>query len=87
MRDVEAEAGDAAIEPEAHDVVELAPDVLVPPVEVDLLRQEGVQVHLAGLGRELPCAAVSERRAPVVRRRAVRPRISPDVAVAMPRVA
>ena len=47
VRDVDAEAGDIALEPEAEDVVERGADVLVPPVEVRLLGQEVVQVVLA----------------------------------------
>ena len=87
MRDVEPEAGDAAVEPEAHNVVESVADGAMPPVEVDLLLQEAVQAHLPGLRRQQPCGLLAERRAPVVRRRAVPTRIGPDVPVAMLRVA
>ena len=44
MRDVDPEAGDAAIEPVAEDAVELGPQVGVPPVEVGLLDRELMQV-------------------------------------------
>ena len=48
VRDVDAEPGDAAVEPEPQDPVELVADLLVPPVEVGLLGQEVLQVVLAG---------------------------------------
>src|SRR5438105_3492051 len=82
VRDVEAEAGNAALEPEAEDVVELLPDLLVPPVQVDLLGEEAVEVHLARRRVERPRGAAAERRAPVVRRGPVGLRIAPDVPVA-----
>ncbi len=46
--DVDAEAGNAAVQPEAQDVVELLADLRVGPVEVGLLDVEQVQVPLAG---------------------------------------
>ena len=51
VADVDAEAGGAAVEPEALDPVELLDEVRVPPVEVRLLGDEVVQVPLAGRRR------------------------------------
>ena len=86
MRDVEAEPGDAPVEPEAHDVVDRLPDLLVPPVEVDLLGQEAVEVHLARRGVERPRGRSAERASPVVRRRPIRLRVPPDVPVPARRI-
>ena len=57
VRDVDTEAGDAAVEPEAEDAVELGADVRVPPVEVGLLGRELVQVVAlaASRRRSKPC--------------------------------
>ena len=46
VRDVDAEAAHAAVEPEAKDLVELVAHRAVPPVEVGLLGRELVQVVL-----------------------------------------
>ena len=51
---VDAEAVDAAVEPEPQDVVELVAHVLVPPVQVGLLDQVVVHVVLAGALVERP---------------------------------
>ena len=75
-----------AVAPEAHDLVELAAHVLVPPVEVRLLGQVVVQVVLAGGVVERPGRA-AEAAHPVVRRRPVRPRVGPHVPVAVADVA
>src|SRR6478672_13428999 len=85
MRDVDTKAGDSTLEPEPEDLVELGTNFLVPPVEIRLLREEVVEVVLTALVVQRPGAA-SERRLPVVRRRAVRLRIAPDVPVALRRV-
>ena len=45
--DIDAEAVDATVEPEAEDVVELGPDLFVLPVEIGLRRVEQVEVPLA----------------------------------------
>ena len=66
MRHVDAEAVDAAIEPEPQDVAELGPDLLVRPVEVGLRGVEQVQVPLAV--RHARPGRASEDRLPVVRR-------------------
>ena len=70
-RGVDAHACGAAVEPEAQDVLVLALDVRVVPVEVGLLGREEVQVPLAGrpvgVLRARPGAA-AEDRLPVVRR-------------------
>ena len=68
VRDVDPEAGDAAVEPEAEDPVELVANLVAPPVQVGLLRQEVVEVVLAAALVERPCGAVEDRD-PVVRRR------------------
>src|SRR6185436_17279452 len=78
LADVDAEAVDAAVEPETQDAVELVADVLAPPVEVGLVAGEVAQVVLAAAGLELPRGA-PEHRHPVVGRRAVGARVGPDV--------
>src|SRR5207253_8571012 len=80
---VDAEPIDAAVEPEAHDVVDLLSDRVVAPVKVGLLGEEVVQVVLAALlvprpGRPDP----TEHRAPVVRWTPA-PAVGPDVVVAL----
>ena len=82
MRDVDAEAVDAALEPEAHDLVERLAHLVVPPVEIRLLGQEVVQVVLTALLVERPRRA-PEDRLPVVRRRPVGLRVAPYVPVAL----
>jgi hypothetical protein len=86
VRDVDAKARDPAVEPEAQDVVERCADLLVPPVQVGLLGQEVVQVHLPGGLVELPGRA-AEHAAPVVRRLAAGAWVAPDVPVAPRRLA
>ena len=63
--DVHAEAVDAAVEPEAHGVVDGVADLGIAPVEVGLLREEGVAVVLAGGGVAGPGGA-AEVATPVV---------------------
>ena len=82
VADVDPEAGDPALEPEAQDLVELLAHLVVPPVEVRLGRQEVVQVVLAGGLVERPRRAV-ERRLPVVGRRPVGLGVGPHVEVAI----
>ena len=67
VRDVDAEAAHAAVEPEAEDVVELITDGGVPPVEVGLLGRELVQVVLPPRAVVLPGGVAGEDRPPVVR--------------------
>jgi hypothetical protein len=67
VRDVDAEAGDAAVEPVAEDAVELVADILVPPVEVRLGGREVVQIVGAAFLVPRPRGAAAERGAPVVR--------------------
>ncbi|CAM5622122.1 hypothetical protein SVIOM74S_01662 [Streptomyces violarus] len=70
-RDVDAEAVDAPVQPEAEDPVELCGDLRVAPVPVGLLGREHVQVPLAGpsvrLGHPAPGGA-AEHGVPVVGR-------------------
>jgi hypothetical protein len=87
VRDVDPEAGDATVEPEVEDVLELRADRVVPPVEVRLLAMEEVQVVLAASLIALPRRAAAEDAHPVVRRPAAGARVGPDVPVAMGRVA
>src|SRR2546423_14638964 len=81
VRDVDAEAGDAAVEPEAQDVVERRADVVVPPVQIGLPRQDVVQLVLARslVGRPRPPA--TERAPPAVRGTPAPPRLAPDAPV------
>src|SRR5256885_8969654 len=82
MGDVDAEASDAAVEPEAVDLVESVANGGIPPVEVRLLREEVVQVELAGMRVKGPRRAAKGAQ-PVIRRAAIRPGIGPDVPIAM----
>ena len=68
--DVDAEAVDAAVEPEAQHLLEVPLHGLVVPVEVGLLGSEDVQVVLAAAWVELPRRAPEGGR-PRVRRAAV----------------
>ena len=81
---VHAEAVDALVEPEAHDVVHLGPQRRVLPVQVRLLAAEHVQVVLAGGLVPLPDRAV-EGRFPVGGRRTIGLGVTPEV-VAVVRV-
>src|SRR5205807_8401011 len=67
VHDIDAEAVDAAIEPEAGRVVHGGDHVRVAPVEVGLLGQEQVQVPLAG-GVVPGPGVTAEGGLPVVRR-------------------
>jgi hypothetical protein len=53
VRDVDAEAVDAPVEPEPHDVLELRVDLGVPPVQVGLLGSEQVEAPLPVRDRRL----------------------------------
>lgn len=78
VRRVHPEAVDATVGPEPQDVQELLADLLVGPVQVWLLRGEGMQVPLA-IGNPGPGAA-AEQRAPVGRRLGtIRPRAVAEV--------
>ena len=76
---VDAEAVDAAVEPEAQHVEHRLAHGRVAPVEVGLLAQVGVRVVLARAGVEGPGRA-AEHAQPVVGRAAVR---APEVPVAL----
>ncbi len=80
--DVDPEAVDAPVEPEVQDAMHRRRYFGIVPVEVGLLWRERVQVVLPGaLVRRPGGSDRGEGRAPVVRRAAVRRRISPDVPV------
>ena len=79
--DVDAPAGDALVQPEPHDVVDLAANLWRLPIEIRLLGGKDVQVVLAGGLVERPRRS-AEERAPVGRRAAV-PRRPPHVVVAV----
>ena len=86
VADVDAQAGDPPLEPEAQHLVERRADIVVPPVEVRLGRQELVEVVLARRLVQRPGGA-AEVGDPVVRRAAVVGRVGPHVEVAIARVA
>ena len=70
MRDVDPKAVDAAVEPEAEDLVEAVLHGLVMPVEIGLLGREEVEVVVARLlverpGRAAECGRPGVRRAAV----------------------
>ena len=79
---VEAEAGDAAIQPEAHHVVHRFADFGIAPVEVGLLGIKMVVIELAGPRVEFP-GGVAEPGLPVVGRLAGAFAVAPDVPVAL----
>ena len=80
VADIDAEAGHAAVPPEPHDVLEGAPHVVAPPVEVGLLGLEVVEEVLAAGLVHLPGRA-AEDADPVVGRAAVGLGVGPDVPV------
>ena len=61
--DVDPEAGDAAVEPEAEDALELRSHARVPPVEVGLLGREVVQVVAPALRVDRPRRFLRRTRA------------------------
>jgi hypothetical protein len=79
---VEAQAVDAAVEPEAHVVERGLLHVAVVEIEVGLRGQEVVQVVLLPARVPLPRRAAEDRE-PVVRRRAVGARVGPHVPVGL----
>ena len=86
MADVDPEARDPAVEPEAQDALELLAHLRVPPVQVGLTGGEVVQVVAAPLLVERPGGAAAEDRPPVVRHLVcpdveVRPIAEPGMAV------
>src|SRR5206468_3812204 len=77
MAHVDPEPRDAAVEPEAEDVVECVAHSVVEPVEVRLLHMEGVEVPTAVA--LCPCR-------PAEHARAVAGIVRPDVPIALRRV-
>jgi hypothetical protein len=79
-QDVNPESIDTAIEPEADHVVHRFAHFTVPPVQVRLRFQEGVEIVLPGALVPFPRAAAEDGK-PVVRRAAIGFGIAPDVPV------
>src|ERR1700733_9800334 len=79
---VDAEAMNPFPKPEAHHIMDGLTHGGSAPIQVRLLGQEGVVVVLPCRGVVLPGAS-SEFRKPIVRRAAVRCRITPDVPIAL----
>ena len=77
---IEAEAIDAALEPEAHDIEHRILHGRIVEVEIGLADQEIVQIVLATRPVPLPDAAAKDRR-PVIGRAAIGQRIGPDIPV------
>ena len=75
--------GDAAVEPEAQDLVERVAHLVVPPVQIGLRRQELVAGSTGRSPRRTSTRLPAERHHPVVRRRAVGLRVGPHVPVAV----
>src|SRR6266576_2556291 len=82
LGNIDPEAGDAAVEPEAVDVVEGITNGRVPPVQIRLFRKKVVQVALARVGVERP-GRPTKGTQPVIRRAAIRLGIGPNVPIAM----
>src|SRR5690606_6894360 len=80
IESIQPEPVDAAVEPETHGIQDGITNFRIPPVQIRLLFQEGVQVILPRLLVVLPCAT-SEDADPVVGRGTVGPWILPDVPV------
>ena len=79
---IDAEAIDAAVEPETHHIVHRRLHAGVTPVEVRLLLQEGVIVILSGGRVPLPGRA-AEIADPIIRRSAIGRSVAPDVPVSL----
>ena len=77
---IQPKAVDAAIQPELRHLEDGGLDIAVPVVEVGLLAQEIVQIVLTATRTPRPGRA-PERGLPIVRRRAVRLGVSPDVPI------
>src|SRR5262249_15183432 len=81
VRDVDAETGDAPVEPESQDPPELLVHSRLPPVQVGLSRQEVMQVVLAGSNVPLPGRLPGEVE-PIVRRPGARRLVGPYIVIA-----
>src|ERR687888_2604495 len=79
---IDAEAVDAAIQPEAQHVEHGRLDPRMAPVEVGLLLEIGMVVVLAAAGIPFPGAAAKDAD-PVIRPPAIRRRVTPDVPVTL----
>jgi hypothetical protein len=84
---VDAEAGNAAVEPEPENVVDFVANVVVPPVQIGLVAEEVVQVILTAALVEFPRPFTAEHAHPVVRRGSIVLWIRPYVVVAVSRSA
>ncbi len=83
---VDAEARHATVPPEAHDVVELAPDLLVPPVEVRLRPPRSCAGSTGRWARRSSQAGPPKMLTQLLGRLAVGLGVRPDVVVAVRRV-
>ena len=82
IRNIDPEPRHAPIEPATKDAVEGSTDVLVPPVQVRLVRQEVVEVVLPGRLIERPSRS-AEGTAPVVRGSSIVRGVGPHVPITM----
>lgn len=80
--DIDAEAVDAQVKPEAHCGMHCGADLRIAPIEIGLFPQEGVVVVLVRPLIPFPRAA-AEIADPIVGWRAVGPSIAPNVPVAL----
>src|SRR5205085_1074108 len=79
--DIDAEAIDSPVEPEAQDIIHDLAHSGIAPVQIGLFHIVQVQVVLPGVFIELP-GRTAEIAGPVIGRTTIRSRVSPDVPVA-----
>src|SRR5256885_9057987 len=82
VSDVDAEAGDAAVVPEAVDLIKGIADFGIPPIQVRLLGKEVVEVILPGGNVERPRWPAEDTQ-PVVRRTPIRFTVCPNVPISV----
>src|SRR5688572_13771835 len=83
---IDAEAIDAAVQPESQHIEHGFLNFGVPPIEIRLLFQKRVIIVLAGALVELPRAA-SEVAEPIIRWSSARRRIAPNIPIALGAIA